>query len=269
MSDQMDPRLRHAMRHALVAHVEASTTTARGWWRRWPAAVGVGVLLLGGGAAVAVDLLLPGADRVTALGYEVTMVGAGDGTVELGPAPSGATHIEVSFECLTPGVFLLDRSSGSVTCSARSSGAGLGATSAYSVPLSAGRSSTTVSAPPGARWRVTAHYATREMTTWAINDRGETYGLAKQDGTEPDLVAVSIGDTGLVGYVYAEDLDPPSPSSPADALATNDVPPLPVPVYEPDGWSIIGVFTTHGRLLEPGEPPPHRPPWTATASERP
>lgn len=267
MSDLMSAARRQALRDALVVHVETSAATRpRRWWRRWPAATGVGVLLLGGGGAVAADVLLPpGADRVKAQDAEVTVVGAGDGTLHLGPAPADATHVEATFECLTPGVFVLDAVIGSVECTAADVLQSTGTTT-YTVPLGGERSTTSVATSPDARWTVTAHYATREATPWAVNPRGETYGVTRADGTEPDLVAVEIGTSGHTGYVYAGDLHRPGPASPADAPAADDLTPVPVPIYEPEGWTVIGVFTTSGRLLQPGEPAPSRPPW---ASPRP
>jgi hypothetical protein len=51
--------------------------------------------------------------------------------------------------------------------------------------------------------------------------------------------------TGKDGYVYAADLDGPTPTSPADALAQQEArhdKPRTIPVYEADGQTRIGVF---------------------------
>lgn len=95
-------------------------------------------------------------------------------------------------------------------------------------------------------------------TKWPKNASGVTYGSSGKAVSledEPDLVAI-VATNGKEGYAYRSDLEEPEPSSPAAAVARQNArvkagyKPPPVPVYEVDGITQIGVFLidTGGRM---------------------
>ena len=66
----------------------------------------------------------------------------------------------------------------------------------------------------------------------------------------PDLVA-AVATNGREGYVYAKDLESPTPSSPVEAARwqeehTGDVDSI--PVYLADGETVIGEFRLGGEV---------------------
>lgn len=236
-----DPAFAAALRRELVAAVAAAPARRRR--RVWTIAGALaGIGLAGGGIAVAADLLpLPGGDVVTALAMPVTQTHTGTATVALGPAPDGATHVDVELWCLTPGTFVLPDGA-AMTCSDADAGAATGR-AGHTLPIGVGDPSVTIAADDGARWRLQATFVSRGATAWGVNAKGETYGVPNADG-EPDLLA-AIATNGRSGYVYAADLAGPMPSSPAEA-ATWDPAPRSVPVYESDGETAIGEFVIGG-----------------------
>lgn len=248
MTEDLDPRVRDAMRAALIAHVGAAARTARPWWRRWPAAAGVGALLAGGGAAVASDALrLPGADVVTARGASVEVERTGSGTVDLGPAPAGATEIEVAIECLTADRFTFEDGA-AISCGPGDLERGTGST-VWAVPLEPGQTGTTITTADDARWRATVRYVERDGTDWAVNAAGQTYGVTKPDGTMPDLVAV-WATNGRQGYARSADLaaaSGPEPADPEEAVALSGPrPDVTIPVVDADGTTVVGEFVVQG-----------------------
>jgi len=87
-------------------------------------------------------------------------------------------------------------------------------------------------------------------TKWPKNASGVTYGAsgrAVSPEDEPDLISV-VASNGKTGYVYKTDLEEPSPSSPAAAVARQNARAKagykhpPIPVYEVDGITQIGEF---------------------------
>lgn len=98
--------------------------------------------------------------------------------------------------------------------------------------------------------------ATATESPYPVNANGETFGsgFGAWDGG-PDLI-VAYGDDGELGYVRAEDLEDPQPSSVDEALELNKIGPRVINLYAEDGTTIIGRFTVgppHGSILEPGE----------------
>lgn len=87
---------------------------------------------------------------------------------------------------------------------------------------------------------------------WPTNANGQTYGSllkSTSSATDPALVQV-IATNGETGYVYSSQLNQPSPSSPAAALAqqaANTAGQF-IPVYAQDGTTVIGQF----EVAEPG-----------------
>ncbi|WP_157873668.1 hypothetical protein [Kineococcus radiotolerans] len=212
----------------------------------------MGALILaglgGGGAAVAAGVLpLPGADQVVLRAPASTVVHTGTATIDLGQRPAGTTSVELVLTCLTSGSFTFADGAGG-SCSAediaRDGGAGeIG----YTLALQPEQTSTTITAAPGTRWSLTSTYSTRTSTDWAANANGDTYGVVKDDGSTPDLVAV-WATNGQQGYAYNRDLNPqPMPTSPEQALAWQEAHPLAprtIPVYTSDGVTVIGEFQT-------------------------
>ena len=90
---------------------------------------------------------------------------------------------------------------------------------------------------------------TYAMSDFPTNSRGLTYGSIAESGslnTMPDLVAV-MGQSGIEGFVYKEDLVEPRPKSPADAVRGQGHRDLRgsrlVAVYDVEGVNQIDVFT--------------------------
>src|SRR5690606_2769142 len=144
-----------------------------------------------------------------------TSTGVGSGVIDLGDVPSSATHVAIQFTCLSAGVFTA-WGGGSFECSASDVGQPQ-ATMFYKAPLPAGSQMAVVAEPESARWSALTSRVTSETTAWGTNAKGESYGVQTDQGA-PDLVAV-IATNGRQGYVYADDLDGPEPSSPEEAIA--------------------------------------------------
>jgi len=108
----------------------------------------------------------------------------------------------------------------------------------------------TIDTSANASWRLQAVYVNRVTTSWGTNASGQTYGVTNQNGT-PDLVAVSIDQGKVQGYVKASDINCASGNyvvhSPAQALAWDAASKnrnISIPVYESDGRTVIGVFVS-------------------------
>lgn len=202
-----------------------------------------GALAVGGGAAAATIVLsLPGGTVVTQLAPARTVTGDGTETISLGSPPQGTNSISLTFSCLTSGNFVFADGS-SEDCSQ----ADVQQSTELSemLPLAVGQNSTVITAGPGERWRATVFYASATRTPYKTNASGQTYGT---DGgapggplNEPDLVAVQATN-GRIGYAYATQLNGPTPTSPAQAIAQDNQPARMIPVYESDGKTQIGEF---------------------------
>jgi len=242
MSVQMDETFASALRELLVQQVEASSGQARQpsrVSRRWAVRAGVVLALIVGGGGIAYATgawSVPGSDVVTPLAAPVTVTGTGTETVQLGAQPAGTKALEMSFTCLTAGSFTFADGAG-VECDR-----GSDQPSTYAMPIARGTDTTTITATPGAHWRLTATYSTVAVSAWGVNASGQTYGAENQNGM-PDLVAVHATN-GRDGYVYAYQLYPPGPKTIKQALAQNNAPPTKMTVYESDGKTAIGEFIT-------------------------
>lgn len=190
---------------------------------------------------------LPGATTAVELSEPIGVTATGTSTVDLGSRPNGATAARVSVACLTAGRIEYPDGA-SVACDrAAPEGEIADPTSGnYALlDLAPGQTSLTFHAAEDVRWKVVATYVRTETSEWGVNAKGETFGV-QRDGKSPDLIAVYTTD-GKEGYAYVKDLDGPTPTSPADALApqeANEGTTRSVPVYESDGETLIGEFTT-------------------------
>jgi hypothetical protein len=247
MSVEMNETFTVALRRLLVEQVEHGST-GRSWSRRsrrWSITAGAAVALLAGGGGIAAatgafSSGVPGSQAVSYLAAPVSIAGNGTETVQLGKAPVGANAIAIEFSCLTPGTFNFADGSG-VSCSSQADVSNsLTYPDTYTLSLSPGQDSTTITADPGQRWRLTATYVTATTTPWKVNASGQTYGSQNQNGT-PDLVAV-IATNRSEGYVYANQLEGPQPTTPSQAVAEGHQEPGTLTVYESDGKTPIGQF---------------------------
>lgn len=247
-----DPVFSDAVRNELDARVSAPSSTVPFWRRhlRLGAGIFAGASILIGGAAAAAGLLaMPGAQEVTEFGASVVKTATGTDAVQLGAVPDGATGVFVSLTCLTPGTFTFEDGA-SIGCTMDDVGQATGGGS-YTLTLSPGQQSVTITTPPESSWTIAATYVSERTTEWAVNDNGETYG-ALNEGGEPDLIAV-IATNGNDGFVHAGELAKADGSeqaatftSPEQALAWQDSMAgknVSVPVYQNDGESRVGEFT--------------------------
>jgi hypothetical protein len=241
----MDDPFAAELRDVLVEQVRSAGDPSRGpsRARRWLIRAGVVLVLAAGGGGIAyatgVWTTPPGGNRITDLSSPVTAIGTGTQTVDLGPPPRSATAINISFTCLTAGTFTFADGAG-VQCDNADLRRRSPPVATYTMPIARRRNSTTITATPHARWLLVATYASVTTTAWGVNASGQTYGVQNQHGI-PDLIAV-IATNHRSGYVYANQLDPPPPKTPSQAIAQNTAPPRTVTVYESDGKTAIGKF---------------------------
>ncbi|MBT2535124.1 peptidase M56 family protein [Arthrobacter sp. ISL-69] len=246
---RVDDRFSNALEAELVSRVQKSSPArTRRRIRLW---LGAGALagagLLGGiGAAAAGFFVLPGTEQVTPLASPVTETYTGTATVELGEPPEGTTGIDLKLIALTPGWF-------GFPGGASASFTEVDATARlnewrYTIPLTPGQHSVTITTDPESRWQLTAKYVKQVRTALGVNAKGETYGVESPENGTPDLIAV-MATNGASGYVYAKDLfGGPMPTSPEDAVKNFSTPrpPREIAVYLSDGQTKVGIFEASG-----------------------
>lgn len=192
---------------------------------------------------------LPGATTAIDLSAPVSVMETGTSTVELGSRPEGATAANVSVVCLTAGRIVYPDGA-SIVCDEPASESEIAdpRSANYAlIDLEPGQTSLRFRAKPDVGWTVVANYVRTETSEWGVNAKGETFGVPRH-GESPDLIAVHTTD-GKQGYAYVRDLDGrwTLPTSAADALAQQEADEgrsHSVPVYESDGETIIGEYTT-------------------------
>jgi hypothetical protein len=249
---EMDPVFASTLREALIANVERTPRLRRRW--RWRLGIGVcaGSVFVGGGVALAAGVFSPpGAPLDTQLGNIIVVTRTGSATIDIGPAPATATNVSLTLTCLSVGTFDFPDGS-SMTCSPPLSTAAGSGQSTEVIPLQPGQHTVTIDTSANASWTLQATYVNRVTTSWGTNASGQTYGVTNQNGT-PDLVAVSIDQGKVQGYVKASDINCASGNyvvhSPAQALAWDAASKnrnISIPVYESDGKAVIGVFVIDG-----------------------
>jgi hypothetical protein len=245
---KMDETFAVALRDLLVEQVQGAGTPRPRSARppRWVAAAGAVLVLAAGGGGIAYATgawtTEPGSNAVTELSSPVAATGTGTLTVDLGTPPAGSTAIYISVTCLTAGDFTFADGAG-VECDRADAGP-QSHPATYTMSIAPGQHSTTITATPGARWRLVATYASVTTTAWRVNASGQTYGIQNQHGT-PDLVAVTATNH-RIGYVYADQLSTPAPKTPSQAIAENNARPRTLTVYKTDGKTPIGEFVAGG-----------------------
>lgn len=246
MTVEMDETFAAALRDLLVKQVEDAGAGSQDPWftrpRRWIAGVMLVLAAGGGGIAYATGAwtTVPGSDAVKHLAAPVTITSTGTQTVDLGTQPAGTNAIAIRFTCLTAGDFTF-ADGARVHCDSASAAGTQSHPATHTISVRPGQDTTTITATASARWALTATYSTVTTTRWSVNASGQTYGTPNQHGT-PDLVAV-IASNRRTGYVYADQLFPPAPTMPSQAVAENNAPPRTLTVYAPDGKTPIGKFT--------------------------
>lgn len=189
--------------------------------------------------------LMPGMPQVTAHSESVTATHTGTATVRLGDRPLEATAVSITLECLSAGEFTWPDGNRMICDVGEAAQRDL-PPPYHVVELAPGQEQILIESTDGAAWRITTTYVSTELTAWGVNVKGETYGVENENGT-PDLIAV-VATKGKFGYAYNEDLKKaagPEPTSPEDALAQQEASKgkaFSVPVYEPDGETLIGEF---------------------------
>lgn len=242
---KLDPSFAADLRALLIEHVtlEAAATKKARVRRRLFLGAGAAVAIgIAGGTAVAITNLLPGSDQVTTYGNPTGGEFTGTSTLDLGSRPAGATSVSIEFTCLSPGAFTFPDGAAE-TCDENT----MERPATYRMTLPSGQHAITITATPGARWKINASYSSAVATAWGVNARGETFGVENEKGT-PDLIAV-IATNGKQGYAYARDMaavtgvGPTSPEDAASLSAANAGKTMTVPVYESDGTTLLGQFT--------------------------
>ena len=252
---EIDPVFSAALRQEL--EIRASAATHRSPFWRTHIRLGAGIcvcatVLIGGGAFASGLFPIPGGTQVTDLATTLIETHSGRATIELGPAPPGATNIFVLLTCLTAGTFTF-ADGASMKCGADEA-AGLTGVATYSLLMTPGHHSTNISTEPGNRWRIEATWVSERVTEWAVNQNGETYGATNENG-QPELISV-VATNNQLGYVYAKELAEADGSaqatkfkSPEDALAwqkEREGKTFSVPVYKSDGKTKVGAFDING-----------------------
>jgi hypothetical protein len=239
----MDATFSNALRELLIAQVDAMPRRRR--LARWRWGIGAALVagLLGGGSAVAAQLIVqPGGEVHAQLAAPASVSETGTATIPLGPRPAGARQVYLTFAPLDSGRYALGRG-----------GASTDSATSYYLQLSEldpGGTSLTITAAPTLRWNATVTWVSATTTAWAVNASGQSYGVQNAKGS-PDLIAVTATN-GKDGYVYRtalEDADGTtaaksftSPQQALDWQKAREGKRFEIPVYRSDGTTKIGVF---------------------------
>ncbi|WP_166880177.1 DUF4175 domain-containing protein [Salinibacterium sp. ZJ450] len=193
---------------------------------------------------------LPGAPAATALTDISITEGTGDLVIELPSQPADATHFSVVFTCRSSGTFVwgFDPSGNNPSTACQP-----GEMSSHNFPITADSTKFHVTTTDDqASWSIASRYVQTRTEALGVNEHGETYGVAGDGSNTPDLIAViGVADDGtaIEGYARASDMEQPMPSSPEEALRSQEEHQAKhpngreVPVYKSDGTTRIGTFT--------------------------
>lgn len=187
--------------------------------------VAVAALAVTTSAAALVAAGLPGSTAVTALGVETTGTHTGPALVDVGRAPEGARAVIVDLTCLNDvGMLNVPTIEGGMGLSCRGNSGGTVHIPDGRLP-SAGTTAISIEASSGTQWKATVQYASAVTSEWAVNARGQTYGVENATG-HPDLVPATA-DNGRKGWALWSEWYA------AEKSGT-------VNVYESDGSTVIG-----------------------------
>jgi hypothetical protein len=244
----MDPVFTEALRRVLEKTVEESSRVRRRWGWRLGTSMLAGLVLVGGGVALAAGVFSPpGAPTDTQLGNFLSANRTGSATIDLGPRPITANDLSLKLTCVSVGVFTFPNGS-NLSCDATdvSNPPNL-RTASEVVPLSPGVDSVTITTSANASWTLQVAYVNQVTTLWGVNASGQTFGVQNQQGT-PDLLAVVINQGETHGYVESSELNCAAGGdvqTPAEALTWDKVSAdrsVSVPVYQSNGTTVIGNF---------------------------
>ena len=245
---EMDPVFTEALRGVLAKTVEESSRVRRRWGWRLGASMFAGLVLVGGGAALAAGVFSPpGAPIDTQLGNFVSAARTGTATIDLGPRPATANDLSLKLTCVSVGTFTFPNGS-NLSCDATDvSNPPILRTASEVVPLSPGVDSVTITTSANASWTLQVAYVNQVTTSWGVNANGQTFGVQNQQGT-PDLLAVVINQGEIHGYVESSELNCAAGGdvqTPAEALTWDKVSAnrsVSIPVYQSNGTTVIGTF---------------------------
>lgn len=183
--------------------------------------------------------------------------GSGWTAIVLLDPPDGATHVRVSYSCVTAGTVRFGQdaggNNGSTSCSedevaAIPDGARPGSYMDYALDQG---STFYIDSDPGVVSLFTLQYVTHIETAWRVNAAGETFGNYKEGAGEADLMSATAtnGERGYIRKTEADFVNGTTAmegfTSPADALAWQEATAgktYSIPVYESDGTTVIGEF---------------------------
>ncbi|MFB2584336.1 hypothetical protein [Herbiconiux liukaitaii] len=293
---EFDPGRRAAFRRLLVESVTAAAPRRRSPWTGIAVFAAAG-LLAGGAVTAAsasfepdvvvsagppVDLeaglrgipapegISPGSPVISLRGPSETFQVGADGSsphpapagsgwtaiVQLDP-PEGATHVRVSYTCVTPGTVRFGQDPGGNNGSSSCTETDIASISTGSSPGSyrdhdlADGGTIYIDSDPGVVSLFTLQFVTHIETAWGVNEAGETFGNYKEDAGEADLMSATATN-GARGYIRRTELSFVDGStamegftSPEDALKWQEATAgksYSIPVYESDGVTVIGEF---------------------------
>jgi hypothetical protein len=211
----------------------------------------VASLLVAGGGAVAGKWFVPGSDVITPLSDWQEITGDGSATVDLGARADGSNSVRGSLTCLSAGHFEIQTKAtefSSFDCDAAS--VPFGTNNNLVINLEPGSHSAVITAT--GKWSLKYRYSDRQVTEWAVNDNGQTYGTPNDNGF-PDLQSV-YATNGKIGYVYTEEFSKQGipPEQPADVDTDEEILAWnleicgfyypAIPVYKADGVTVVGEF---------------------------
>jgi len=245
---EMDPVFTEALRGVLAETVEESSRVRRRWGWRLGASMLGGLVLVGGGVALAAGVFsAPGAPIDTQLGNFASATRNGTATIDLGPRPATANDLSLKLTCDSAGTFTFPNGS-SLSCGATEvSNPPILRTASEIVPLSTGVDNVTITTSTNASWTLQIAYVNQVTTSWGVNASGKTFGVQNQQGT-PDLLAVVINGGETDGYVESSELNCAgggdvqtlAEARTWDKVSANRS--VSIPVYQSNGTTVIGTF---------------------------
>lgn len=223
MSIDMNPEAAAAVRSELAA-IGTRRSALQRQQRRARIAVSiasVAAIAVTTSAAAVVVAGLPGTTTTAAVGRTTTATHTGPALIDIGQAPDTAGAVIVDVRCLNDVGMIQVPTVGD-------GGTGLICREKGTMRIVDGRlpergtTTFSIEASAGTRWTATLQYANAVTSDWAVNDKGQTYGVPNASG-HPDLVP-GTADNGRKGWVLWNEPDGGD-------------------VYESDGTTVVGHWT--------------------------